>query len=109
MTKIGEQVAELKIYLSDSLNEKFRQIAMSVHGYGRGSLSKAAEEALTKWCSEHESRPIHRETVDQSETTHQRTKAEVESHINPDERESSNQEVRGVGENDSKNATGPTA
>src|SRR2546427_12154785 len=48
-------MAELKIYLSNSLNERFRQIAMSVHGYGRGSLSKAAEEALTKWCSEHES------------------------------------------------------
>jgi hypothetical protein len=41
-------MAELKIYLSDSLNERFRQIAMSVYGYGRGSLSRAAEEALTK-------------------------------------------------------------
>ena len=102
-------MAELKIYLSDSLNEKFRRIAMSVHGYGRGSLSKAAEEAFAKWCSEHESRPIHRETVDQSDTTHQRAKAEVESHINPDERESSNQETRSIGEIDSTNATGSTA
>jgi hypothetical protein len=41
-------MAELKIYLSDSLNEKFRRMVMSVYGYGRGSLSKAAEEALSK-------------------------------------------------------------
>src|SRR2546422_11116722 len=102
-------MAELKIYLSDSLNEKFRRIAMSVHGYGRGSLSKAAEEAFTKWCSEHEPRPIPRKTVDHSGTTPDQAKREVESHINPDERESSNQEIRSVGENDSTSATGSTA
>lgn len=27
---------------------------MSVYGYGRGSLSKAAEEALAGWCREHD-------------------------------------------------------
>ena len=43
------------------------------------------------------------------QATHQRTKAEVESHINPDERESSNQETRSIGEIDSTNATGSTA
>src|SRR2546425_9535045 len=96
-------MAELKIYLSDSLNEKFRRIAMSVHGYGRGSLSKAAGEAFAKWCSEHESRPVLRETVDQSDTTHQRTKAEVKSNINPVEPKSSNQETRSIGEIDSTN------
>jgi len=46
-------MAELKIYLSESLNERFRKIAMSIFGYGRGSLSKAAEEALAKWCAQH--------------------------------------------------------
>jgi hypothetical protein len=102
-------MAELKIYLSDSLNEKFRRIAMSVHGYGRGSLSKAAEEAFTKWCSEHELRPVARETVGHSDATQDQPKREVESYINPDERESSNQETRSVGENDSASATGSTA
>jgi hypothetical protein len=46
-------MVELKIYLSDNLNERFRRTAMNVYGYGRGSLSKAAEAALTNWCTEH--------------------------------------------------------
>jgi hypothetical protein len=29
--------------------EKFRQLAMKKYGYGKGSLSKAIEEALTTW------------------------------------------------------------
>ena len=41
---------ELKIYLSDQLNERFRKVAMETFGYGRGSISKAAEEALLQWC-----------------------------------------------------------
>src|SRR6266581_3683646 len=52
--KVRGALAELKIYVSDSLNEKFRRAAMSIYGYGRGSISKAAEVALTKWCAEHE-------------------------------------------------------
>ena len=47
-------MAELKVYLSDELDKRFRRTAMSVHGYGRGSISKAANEALSKWCTEHE-------------------------------------------------------
>ncbi len=47
-------MAELKVYLSNELDKRFRRIAMSVHGYGRGSISKAANEALSKWCTEHE-------------------------------------------------------
>jgi hypothetical protein len=50
-------MAELKVYLPDELAKRFRKTAMSVHGYGRGSLSKAATEALTKWCTEHEEPP----------------------------------------------------
>lgn len=49
-------MAELKVYLSEELDKKFRQLAMSVFGYGRGSLSEAAVEALNSWCKEHESR-----------------------------------------------------
>ena len=41
---------ELKIYLSDQLNERFRRAAMEAFGYGRGSISKAAEEAVLQWC-----------------------------------------------------------
>lgn len=47
-------MAEIKVYLSNALSEKFRRIAMSVYGYGRGSLSKAAEEAFTRWCTDHD-------------------------------------------------------
>ena len=49
-------MAELKVYLSEELDKKFRQLAMSVFGYGRGSLSEAAVEALSSWCRQHESR-----------------------------------------------------
>lgn len=55
-------MAELKVYLSEDLDKKFRMLAMSIFGYGRGSLSEAAVEALSSWCKEHESRkdPIAR-------------------------------------------------
>jgi hypothetical protein len=90
-------MAELKIYLSDGLNDRFRRIAMNVHGYGRGSLSKAAEEAFTEWCSEHEPSAVPKETADRSDTTHDLAKREVESH-NPDERELPNHEMSTVPE-----------
>jgi hypothetical protein len=48
-------MAELKVYLSEELDKRFRKVAMSVHGYGRGSISKAAVEAFKNWCDEHES------------------------------------------------------
>ncbi len=98
-------MAELKIYLSNSLNERFRRIAMSVHGYGRGSLSKAAEEALTKWCSEHERSPIPSKAVGHSETTQDQGLRESESH-NPDERETLNEEPKRFAGNQSSNMTG---
>ena len=43
-------MAELKVYLPDDLDQQFRKTAMAVYGYGRGSLSKAAVEAFSKWC-----------------------------------------------------------
>ena len=49
-------MAELKVYLSEDLDRRFRMLAMSVYGYGRGSLSEAAVDALTKWCEEREAR-----------------------------------------------------
>lgn len=47
-------MAGIKLYLLDEVEEKFRRLAMMVHGYGRGSLSKAAEEAIKQWITEHE-------------------------------------------------------
>jgi len=54
-------MAELKVYLSEELVKRFRMLAMSVFGYGRGSLSEAAVDALTKWCEEHEARKLDQE------------------------------------------------
>jgi hypothetical protein len=48
-------MAELKVYLSVDLDKRFRMLAMKVYGYGRGSLSEAAVDALTQWCEGHES------------------------------------------------------
>jgi hypothetical protein len=78
-------MAELKIYLSKELNEKFRRIAMSIYGYGRGSISKAAEDALAKWCtgSEISSRDKATSTLQVSEVAHS---DKAETGINPDER-----------------------
>jgi len=78
-------MVELKIYLSNSLNEKFRKAAMNAYGYGRGSLSKAAEEALTEWCKEHEGPLTQPRGVDSGHSVPDTT----ESGVNPDERESS--------------------
>ena len=96
-------MAELKIYLSDSLNEKFRRIAMSVFGYGRGSLSKAAEEAFTRWCTEHDHSHIAEKAAEHSETAQGRPSSETESRINPDERENLGQESNSFGESKPSN------
>jgi len=48
------KLAEVKIYLDDELDQRFRRLAMNVYGYGRGSISKAASDALAKWCRDHE-------------------------------------------------------
>ncbi len=42
-------MSSLKFYISDELDQKFRKIAMKCYGYGRGSLSAAAEHALLMW------------------------------------------------------------
>ena len=49
-------VAGIKVYVRDDVEEKFRRLAMSVYGYGKGSLSKAAEEAFLWWMMRHESK-----------------------------------------------------
>lgn len=42
-------MAGLRIQLPDELEKLFRKMAMIHYGYGRGSLSRAAEEAIRRW------------------------------------------------------------
>jgi len=41
----------LRFQINQKLERKFRELAMERFGYGRGALSKAAEEAILKWTS----------------------------------------------------------
>ncbi|MEM1989162.1 MAG: hypothetical protein QW782_00805 [Candidatus Bathyarchaeia archaeon] len=34
----------IKVYISDELERKFRETAMNLYGYGKGSLSVACEK-----------------------------------------------------------------
>ena len=38
----------IKIYLDEELEKRFRKVAMEIYGYGRGSISRAAEDAIRK-------------------------------------------------------------
>ncbi len=42
-------MAEMKIYIPEEVEEEFKRTSMEVHGYGRGSISKAATEAIQEW------------------------------------------------------------
>lgn len=44
-------VKNLKVQVSEYIERKFRELAMRRFGYGKGSLSKAAEEAFAMWIS----------------------------------------------------------
>ncbi|NHI94348.1 MAG: hypothetical protein EAX96_17785 [Candidatus Lokiarchaeota archaeon] len=39
----------IRIKLSEEMEQKFREIAMKKFGYGKGSLTKAAENAILQW------------------------------------------------------------
>lgn len=69
---------ELKIHLPDQLDKRFRKTAMTVHGYGRGSISKAAIEALAKWCSDHDA-PSSSPSLSEKEEAPPSTSPEEES------------------------------
>ncbi len=45
-------MGSIKVYISDALDKKFREIAMRLYGYGRGSLSVATEKAFLAWFSQ---------------------------------------------------------
>jgi hypothetical protein len=42
----------IKVYIPDDLERKFREAAMKLYGYGKGSLSTASEKAFTAWLSQ---------------------------------------------------------
>ncbi len=44
--------------IRDDVEERFRCIAMKKHGYGKGSLSKALEEALDNWIKTQENETL---------------------------------------------------
>ena len=44
----------IKIYLDEELERRFRKMAMEIYGYGRGSISRAAEDAIRRWVIERE-------------------------------------------------------
>jgi len=41
----------LRVQINAKLEQKFRETAMKRFGYGKGALSKAAEEAILNWIS----------------------------------------------------------
>ncbi len=45
---------ETKIYLPDMVAKRWRKLAMQRFGYGKGSISKAAKEALVFWIEQEE-------------------------------------------------------
>ena len=82
---------------------------MSVHGYGRGSLSTAAEEALARWCSEHEPSAVGEKPAVNSGGVEGQPRKETESHINPDERQATDQSANGIGRDTPPNAFGSSS
>ncbi len=45
---------EIRGTVSRATDERFRRLAMKEYGYGKGSLSKALEDALTEWINAQE-------------------------------------------------------
>lgn len=41
----------IRVKVDEKLERRFRELAMGRFGYGKGALSKAAEEAILKWIS----------------------------------------------------------
>ncbi|SRR6266516_5370798 len=98
-------MSELKVYLSKNVNERFRRMAMSVYGYGRGSLSKAAEEALERWCTEH-SGHSGADDLGQGPNVRKGFVEETGRGINPDERRRNGLEPKAISEDNSSKPVG---
>jgi len=48
----------LRVQIDQKLERKFREAAMKKFGYGKGALSRAAEEAILNWISNQKENPI---------------------------------------------------
>ena len=48
----------LRLEIDKELEKRFRETAMREFGYGKGSLKKASEIAISKWVIERSKRPI---------------------------------------------------
>jgi hypothetical protein len=48
----------LRVQIDPKLENKFREAAMKKFGYGKGALSKAAEEAILNWVSNEKEKPV---------------------------------------------------
>lgn len=59
---------------------------MTVYGYGRGSISRAAEEALAKWCKGHELPASEVATSAEHLDVSRSQDGKTAPRINPDER-----------------------
>jgi len=42
-------MGEMKIKISDEVERRFRKAAMQSYGYNKGSISQAAQKAITDW------------------------------------------------------------
>ncbi|HLD48834.1 MAG TPA: hypothetical protein VJB11_00560 [archaeon] len=42
----------LRLEIDENLEKKFREMAMKEFGYGKGSIRKASESAISKWVSD---------------------------------------------------------
>ena len=49
---LGIKMGGIKLYISDEVERKFRETAMRLYGYGKGSLSIASEKAILAWLSQ---------------------------------------------------------
>ena len=48
----------LRVQIDPKLENKFRETAMKKFGYGKGALSKAAEEAILNWVTSQKETPV---------------------------------------------------
>lgn len=47
-------MGHIKIQVSDETEEKFRELAMRRYGFVKGSISEAAESAISDWIRQHD-------------------------------------------------------
>jgi hypothetical protein len=48
----------LRVQIDPKIENKFREAAMKKFGYGKGALSKAAEEAILNWVANEKEKPV---------------------------------------------------